>query len=320
MTDKPLVALMLISIATVFGFLQILLNLLHFPEWIDATIQWKNLVISGKGENYFNNRILVPYLFEGASYLAPAGFTERHKTLVAFALVGPLSVSFQLISLFYYLKLWFNREKALIGSLFVAGSMMITLWFLTHEYYSQIEVGLFCLGLYFFHEKRRGPLYAIIILACLNRETGLFLPFTFFLISLDFKAEKFGIPSKDMKDAVVCGVLGILVLLSLRLVRGFETATYSIAELQEENLRFMWYGLMTVPLVQGPFWIFAFFGYRNAPQFLRKAFWFTPFYLATLFIYSNWYGPRLYLLLYPFIIPVGLVYLFGVSVKSSDYG
>ena len=140
-------------------------------------------ILQGIAPSPYRYRILVPYLTEIIKRVFSLFVDSGHAFLFAYVLYDFFSIFLLLVSLFKWLRVWFSSEQALVGVLFVAGTMPIALRDHYFQPWSFLEPVFFTLAFYAMFRKRYLFLASIVLVASLNRETALFIPLTFLLLN-----------------------------------------------------------------------------------------------------------------------------------------
>lgn len=298
-----------------------------YQDWPFERYVYHTRIVEGTAKYSPNKyRILVPYICEFIYKSLYKIFPFLRENLRAFhisyAIYHFLVFCFLFISLFLWLKLWFSSEQALIGVLFVAGT--ITIAFRDHYYapWSLLEVGLFSTSLIAIYRKQYKLLSIIIILASLNRETGVFIPLTFLFATLDeirFSKINSWIKSKEFLLTCFYFFIWASIFFGLRFWLGWAPHVGSI--LIELRANLSPYGLFTtfknILLFLGGFWIFMILGYKHAPDFVRRISRVIPFYLVPIYIWAPWWEVRLLMTMYPIFIALGLSFIYPARLKTD---
>ena len=266
---------------------------------------------SGIAGSPYRYRVLVPVLLE--------------MGMRAFAFVGSPQQAFQAASLTYecagfvmqFLALYalfrqfFAALTAFLGVTFAAGMTVLTLAYFTYQPWSILEVAFFALGFLLAYRRRWAWLTLVVVLASLNRETGVFLPLAVFLESLnEFPSWRMRSIRRETVLAFGLVLLSTAIFLGLRLVRGSAEPVDQLPDVIRRNLERnnLIAAAMGVPLLLGFGWIYAVLGWRSAPEFLRRMARVVPFYLAAFAIWGWWREVRILTSLYPVLVPLVLVY------------
>jgi hypothetical protein len=277
-------------------------------------LELHNQIIAGTAPSPYRYRILVPFVGEALTRALSTVLPAKISFLLAYAIYDLLAVFFLLAILFYWLSTWFNEEQALIGVLFVAGTMPIALQNHYFQPWSLFEAGLFTAALFAIQRKRYWLLASLVALASLNRETAVFIPLAF-LLTIDTKSLLSAKSKNDWKPIVLFGGLLIIwavVFWGLRYFLGSTPHVETIRGLLARNTTKgkLFQTLVNGGLFLGGFWAFAFLGFRYAPPFIRRVALIIPIYLITVLVWGMWHEVRLLMPLYPVLVPLGLSFLY----------
>jgi len=310
----PSVLVLLLSVAAVMAY--IYFTTVDWP-FAHARRSLHNKIIAGTADSPYRYRVLIPFAADALTRTLSAlfGLRPRSAFLVAYAAYDLLAIFAVLATLLSWLRTWFTREQALVGTLFVAGTMPIALRDHYYQPWSLLEAALFMAALLAIERRRSWTLAGLMALASLNRETAIFIPLAFLLV-----AGVRGSPSPRLgtwdlgpgTQFVALLLIWALVYVGLRWLRGGAPHVESIAGLFALNtarLNFLT-TLINVGLFLGGFWILALLGFRFSPPLIRRLAWILPPYLATVILWGVWYEVRLLMPLYPVLVPMGLSYLY----------
>ena len=265
----------------------------------------------GNAGSPYRYRVLVPVLLEmGMRAFAFIG-TPQQAFQAASLTYECLGLTFQLVAMYAMLRQFFAPIMAFVGVTFTAGMTVLTLAYFTYQPWSILEVALFALGFLLAYQGRWVWLTLVVVLASLNRETGVFLPLAIFLASLsDFRKLRLRSMPRETVLAFGLVVLSTAIFLGLRLVRGSAEPVDQLSEVIRRNLERnnLIAAAMGVPLLLGFGWMYAALAWRSAPAFLRNIARVVPFYLAAFAIWGWWREVRILTSLYPVLVPLVLVY------------
>lgn len=157
-------------------------------------------------------RVLVPFTNTWAASLTGASHaTIWHVTRLAWFLVA-------YVGMFFYLQRWVSRQTALGGVAAVAATLSLTYTNSWAHADSIPELALFTLGCAAIAARSVGTLSVLLLIAALNRETSLFLVVAYFLSQPPSRQHL----TRTALLAALCGS----VLVGLRLWRGVEHYDY----------------------------------------------------------------------------------------------
>jgi hypothetical protein len=271
-------------------------------------------IITGTAPSPYRYRILVPFVGELFTTASAVVLPVRTSFLLVYGVYDLVAVFFLLASLFAWLRTWFTADQALIGVLFVAGTMPIALQNHYFQPWSLLEVGLLSTALIAIHRQRYWLLACLVALASLNKETAIFIPIAF-LLTIDAKQLMNARSTEEWRPVVVFGALFLIwaiVFWGLRYVLGVAPHIQTIESVLAHNTTkdSLLRTLLNGSLFLGAWWIFALLGFRHAPQFIKRMIFIIPLYLITVLVWGVWYEVRLLMPLYPIIVPLGLSFLY----------
>lgn len=311
-----LILILSVSAVIAYGYF----NRVDRPNF-ESRLELHNQIIAGTAPSPYRYRILVPFVGEVFTKALSVVLSVQASFLLAYAIYDLLAVSFLLVTLFFWLRTWFNREQALIGVLFVAGTMPIALQDHYFQPWSLLEAGFFSAALLAIHRQRYWLLVSLVALASLNRETALFIPLAF-LLTIDMKGLLNTRNKNELKPILLFGSLFLIwtaVFLGLRYFLGSASHIETIEGLLARNISkgSLFYTFLNGSLFLGGLWVFAFFGFRYAPYFIKRVALIIPLYLLTVMVWGVWREVRLLMPLYPVLVPLGLSFLYHQEPKTT---
>ncbi len=272
-------------------------------------------ILDGTTQSPYRYQVLVPFLAENFIKAFSLFLPHFKAFLLSYALYD-LAAIFAFLSILYiFFKHWFAKDHALIGILFVAGTMAVALRNHCFEPWSLLEAVLFSLGLLLIYRKQHWVLGMVILLASLNRETAVFIPLAFLFIRIDMIGVLKGKGQVEKKTALlflIYVLLWFIPFAGLRCVIGTAHHIHTVKELWAYNIEpaSLFRTVVRNGLFLGFFWIFAVLGFRHAPRFIQNAALIIPIHLLLVIVYGVWYEVRLLMPLYAILIPLGLSYVF----------
>jgi hypothetical protein len=283
---------------------------LHDPAFIFT--QQQNVIAGGAGSPY-RYRVLVPALLElGTRAFAGLG-TPQTGFLDASLLYDCLGLAAQFGVLYVWFREFFPPTQSLVGVAFVSGLTVMTLAYFTYQPWSILEVAFFATGFILAHRGRWHWVGVIVVLASLNRETGVFLPLALFLASLDTTSLIDAWRKRETRLSFMYLVVSTAIFAGLRLVRGSADPVDQLQDViarnfQRNNLIAAGFA---VPLFLGLGWIYAVRGFSLAPPCARQLVRVIPFYLAAFAIWGWWREVRILTSVYPILVPLVLSYCYA---------
>jgi len=274
-------------------------------------IAFHNGILRGTVLSPDRYRILMPFLIRILLRILYFITSYRKAFFLSYFILHFIFTFLCLLILYIFFKQWFSKEYSLIGTLFITGTMPITFKFSMVAIWSLMEVFFFTLGLLLTYKKQYLVLALIILLAALNRETGLFIVLAFLFANLDLRAifkKETMIDRKVVMLFMFYFFLWLVVFIGLRYFRGMAPHIFTIRRIWVRNCAHFLTALKYNILFLGFFWIFVILGFKKAPAFIKRASIVAPLYVLTLLIFGNWYEVRTLMTLYPILIPLGLSY------------
>jgi len=273
-------------------------------------------VVGGTAGSPYRYRVLVPFVLEGLSHVFSFLGAPQTAYLGASLVYDCLALLFQFLMLYALFRQFFSPLQSLLGVSFVSGVTVLTLAYFTYQPWSILEVALFALGFLLAYRGQWVWVGVTVVLASLNRETGVFLPLALFLASLQ-DLRPLGMTTlrraahrRETYLSFALVVMSAVIFGGLRLVRGSadpvdELGNVIVRNIQRNNVIA---AASAIPLVLGFGWMYAALGFRRAPTFLRGVARVLPFYLIAFAIWGWWREVRILTSLYPVLVPLVLVY------------
>jgi hypothetical protein len=304
------------------GGLGLVLGLLYFVA-IDLQAPAHSLgeqqnVISGAAGSPYRYRVLVPMLLDGLTRTLAVLGLGNVAFLYAWAIYDCLAVMAQLLALYALARQWFSPTEALVGVAFTSGVTLATFAYFTFQPWSLLEVTFFSLGFLFAYRRRWGVVSLLVVLASLNRETGVFLPLALLLASIDARhwfdiaALRQAAARRETRGAFGLLLVSVAIFAGLRLLRGSASPVDDLADVVSRNLErnnLIAAGLALL-LFMGVGWLYALRGFARAPLFIRRVGRVVPFYLAAFAVWGWWREVRILTTLYPILIVLVLAYCY----------
>ncbi len=291
-------------------------------QYYPARIETQQQIMAGTASSPDQYRVLVPVIAQVFINAFSAVVSEKAAFYITYAIFDLLAIFFILAILFAWLKTWFTWEQSLIGVLFVAATMPIALQDHAFQPWSLLEVGLFTASLMAIRQNRYWTLAAMVSIASLNRETAVFIPVAFLLADLG-STNLFtkGVKINWKPFVIFCGLFLIwaATFIGLRYFLGQAPHAESLADLIALNTTkdSLINAVMNGSLFLGVIWVFAVFGYKHAPTFIKRVALVVPLYLLTVLVWGVWFEVRLLMPLYPILVPLGLSFAFRNAPEPS---
>jgi hypothetical protein len=298
--------LAILSVLTISSIVASNLYSYAMAKWTaEAAYQMQQTLVLHTAEAPNRYRILVPTLVELLSRLVPDGVQPALRFLIGYFIYYQVSIGLSLVLLFVYLRQWYSYGQALVGILVAAVSMLVAFGDGYFQPWSLLEIGLFTAGLIAIYRSQKLWLAVIIILATLNRETGVFLVIAYGVLHL--KRTK---PFMTRVDLVWTGVYGAIwgsLFVAIRLWLG-PAPQLSLVQIQKMNFEL---GALLIASVNGvfflgAFWVFVWRGRKTEDPFIRATWRIVPIYLLPVVVFGVWAEIRLITPLYPILLSTGL--------------
>jgi hypothetical protein len=279
------------------------------------------MILDGTALSPYRYRILVPRIAEVVIRLLGTAFSRENAFLATYAMFDLAALAFLLTVLFRYARLWFTADQALVGVLFVAGTMPVALRDHFFQPWSLLEPGLLTAALLAIHRERIAWVALLTAVATLNRETAVLIPLAFLFTRTNpmriAKAEPAG-RGRPLLVFGACLAIWAAGFVGLRVILGGAAPVETVASLWVQNTTTRQvYTVVNVTLMFGVFWILAAAGWRHAPEFVRRSARIAPLYLLTVLIWGLWFEARLLMVLYPIVVPLALSFLYRGQARSS---
>jgi hypothetical protein len=206
--------------------------------------------------------------------------------------------------------------------LFVAAVIPVALRDHVYQPWSLLEFGFVALGMLLVLHQKGLAFAAVVALASLNRETGLILALLFPLIEIDLIGlvkRHIPFPARQLLLSTGYALIWGVIYLALRMGRGQAPLIDSYALILTENLSLtkMRWILANNALFLGAGWFFALLGFKKSPAAVRRAAGIIVPYLGLMLVFTRWWEVRLWMTLYPVLIPMMLAYLFSVEAPTT---
>ncbi len=287
-------------------------------------IELHERILAGAAESPYRYRVLVPCLAEGLTRALSAALPGGKAFLLSYALLDLAAILLLLGVLYRYLRAWFTSDQALIGVLFAAATMPMALRDHYYQPWSVLEAGLFAAGLLCIRDRLYVLLALIVALASFNRETAVFIPLAFLVCAIgengtDNENDESGAKrahdlSRRRFILLFAAYVAIwaVVFFGLRWFFGEGPRIVSVRELLARNTirPAIFRTAVHLALIFGAFWLFAIFGFRRSPPFVKRTVLLAPAYLVVIALWGVWYEVRLLMPLYAIVVPLGLSFLY----------
>jgi hypothetical protein len=159
------------------------------------------------------------------------------------------------------------------------------------------------LWLWNFAHRRRAPplLYALLVVAaCLNRETGLYLIVLFGACIVRSRSRR------DWLWGLAYTTLGVATFGLVRLVLGPAERYWTFERIQAINMGDWLVSILDFVFLLCVYWWFAWRGWRTASPFLRALVCTMPIYLVPVLLFGIWSETRLFVPMFPLILALAV--------------
>lgn len=306
-TTKAAIAALLLTMAFATAFVDFRIRefrpLVH-ESYIPA-------VLDGSAEAPGRYRVLAPWVVKLVEAATPLDLEGAwHATRLAWFICAYFVT-------YAYFRTWYDRTLALAGTAIVAATLPLTFtnsW--AHPDHAP-ELALFTAAALALARKREWLFAALLVLACLNRETAAFL--VLLCLTPPWSTGR-------LTRGLLFGLLAGGVLIGLRVWLGMEHYEYWQFW---RNVRF--FGLLPpafdpykrayayfVVVLFLPMLLMALARWRTLPEWHRRALMVVPPFLAVAFLISSVIETRIFTPLYPLIMPAVLAWFAGERRASGD--
>lgn len=276
---------------------------------IASQMEFQDALLRGDVPSPYRYRVLLPALAAGLQTIlspfssARSAFDAAHSILEIAGMVGFLA------ALLALLRRWYSLEAALIATLFGAATLAVT--FRDHFYqpWTMPEAVLLAVALRLLHDRRLGWFAAVVAVASLNRETGVFLGLLPLLEALPGGAAS---KADRRRLLLLCAASlagSAIILVGLRLGLGWAAHSRPIGVMFAENLGSASKAIGLLAVLLGGWWFFVARGAARAPGFLRRASLMAIPYLGAIGVFGTWHEVRLFVPLYPLLLGLGLAWI-----------
>jgi hypothetical protein len=271
-------------------------------------------VLAGVADPALQYRVLVPWVMKPAiafvARFVPADLAFRR----AYAVFHAVALTLLLASLYALCRFWFTSEQALVGTLLIGATLRLPLRPGEYWDFSSIpDTSIFSPGslldpvfvaaaLWLARLDRTLWLAIVVIVAALNSETALLLPFLYLLTGT--------IDRQRIARSAAYLLLCVTVLVALRIGIGQSGVFAGMTMTFRENLAHLPSTVINLTLFLGPAWLLCVLGLRRAPSLVRGAALAAPIYLVAIAIWGYWWDVRNLMPLYPLLLPLALSAMF----------
>jgi len=259
--------------------------------------------------------VLVPFICEALINLLSAFFPSANSFLIVYLIYDSAAIMSLLLLLYFWVRIWFRSEQALVGVLFFAGIMPMALQYQYFHPWSYLEVALFSAALIAMRSERYICLIGIVAVAAFNRETALFIPLTFLMWHTDFRDSigwKIALNARAGFQFAVLLLVWAGIYFGLHYIRGVAPHALSMRELLDINTspKNLMLSILNGGLFLGVFSLLALLGYKYAPLQIKRLATMIPFYVGMILLWGIWLEMRMFMLIFPVLVPLALSFIF----------
>ena len=185
--DDVVAVALLISVAAAVSYNYF--TIVEYPSR-DDRLELHRSIVEGAAPSPYNHRVLIPFLATVlANSLRSLGVSSLSRAVtLSYRFLDLVGCTLFLVTLFFFLKKWHPPLMSLVGTLFCAALIPISLRDHSFKPWSLFEAWFFCIAMLATLRRRHGLLYLITILASFNRTTGLFVPVIYLAGAFDFES------------------------------------------------------------------------------------------------------------------------------------
>ncbi len=295
----------IVLILLVFGIYAAWLNwIITQPGCVDVCASLYRGILNGTAVSPYRYRVLSIFL------MSVIGKQPQSDAAIAIAYAITHLVVMPCVIFAYYaaLRRWLSPLAAIFGIVIYVLYLPVMYRIYSIGVYSSVELGLLALALWW---RRPGLIYGLlIILATLNRETGVLLVLAFAAIHFPRWRER-----RIQVWTIVYGGLWAAVYVGLRLWRGPAPELESLAVLLDKNLHsWMLPEAISNHFYFLPLYLSVFLMWRKLSPELRRLIIFVVVpYLALTAIFGGWNEVRLLMPVMPFLTVCFILALYQLS-------
>jgi hypothetical protein len=272
-------------------------------------------IVDGSAPSPQRFRILVPRLLDPIIRAWPAADPEQAFRRVYFVFHG-VALTALLAGVYAYCRLWFSRDRALIGALIIGSTLHLVLrmgeyWDFSpipdrtwYAPWSLLEPAFVAAAVLLLSKRLVGPLAILTVVAAVNSEASILLPLLALVVPDDVRPLS---TSLRARDGAMLLALWVVATAILRIGVGdsaWPTVTIT------ENLAHLPSSAINLGLFLGPAGLLAFIGFRHAPAAAQRALLAAIPLAIGVALFGYWWDVRLLTPLYPLAAPLILSAMF----------
>jgi len=279
-----------LAAALLCAFTKLLTSLPYFDAATEIVVGTLNHTISDP----YRYRILGVELANGLAHLTP--FLPYGAALMIWIYaVEALSIVGFLLLLCRWLSLYRDQRTAALWTVYAA--LMIAL--IPHSFfhgYQWVEpmlvmIALLCLRRPSETKFRQLLTYALLVMvACLNRETGLYL------------VVLYAFSTRRLKASLLLALIGAATPVAIRMGVGIGDRYWTLPMIFARNLEVLPESILNTVLLLGIPVLLAALGWSHTPPRLRVLAWTLPLYLVPVLVGGIWNETRLFIPILPILL------------------
>jgi hypothetical protein len=273
-------------------------------------------ILGPKAVSPYAYRLLATYFIRGVASLISASHLAEPRTsyMLAYSVFSLGAIEFSLLALVRLLRLWFNPVLCVTGAALFCGMAAVAAHDQFFQPWTLLEVGFYAIAIVL-GAKNRSLRWAALLtgIATLNRETGLFVP-VFYAAALPGPWRE----RRRLASILALELVWLAVFVGLRLARGLKPHPTDIAF--HARVNFQAFMLLRSSVTIAAFFSMNFaalFGWRRAPQAIKRCLLIVPAYAALVLLFSIWREVRLWLPLSCVLLPFSLAGIESLAAPSD---
>jgi len=318
----------------IFSLIYFFLSLVSLIQKIRMTPTWTN------GDLVRNHSLLMNFQYYNneqsrvMQYLIPELFSRIFslETPNNYAFARLIFVFLAFLVFHFFLRKWFTSSESFAGVLILWGSMSVSFMLYDLQESAPLMMLMFILCLWAIREKK-DLLFTVALWfgGGLVNETMLILPAAYYFFRLNSIQPKHIF--KTTLKTVIIALPAFITQATLRYMtrsRPHLGGAYHfpgnwsgiLADISKPITQFYSSDYLLPFFIFSIFWIFALFGYKKSPLFLKRVFWITPFFIVAHLITGIIKESRQMIPLGFIIIPMALFFIFrphNSNPKNGEY-
>lgn len=293
--DFSVVAIFCLTIGIILSYDY--LKFIHLPYLYQA-YELHMEIISGEANSPYCYRVLIPWINEIMIRLLDLTFGINRISLFTLSYGVTFLVIFNgiIFSFQRLMHIWFQREYTLIGMLLFGLALGTTFTNHVFQPWSYLELWLFVIAYRFVVINKFWSLVPLVIVASVNRSTGIFIPVLYAIYNFKLTEFKSKDSLKVFLNFIFLMLLSSLALVSLRKFLGEYEHVYTLQQILAINLSLnnLVDFLIAIVVFLGLTWLYVYQGLKrkNIVQLNRLLYSLIP-YLFAVASFGLWREVRL---------------------------